>query len=349
MADPAPKPVAPIKKTTTPVATKSKTTPTTSNMTKPAVTLTTGSAFSLPTNLKLVPKPKTKPHTNGTSSSTSTTAGDTEELPITTVTTTPTGQSLTNTKLHLNAPLPVAKKTTIPAKTKTPPVATTEKQTPAAEDDSVEMDTSTTYAAEDFDDTLKEGSISVTSNTTTPEEDLETVVPVAVEAEVDKVVKKATKGTKKGGFVLKSNKPRSKPRSRSTRAGVNFPVGRLQRQLKNTSSKYASRVRSEAAVFLAGVLDYLCVEVIDLAVRETKAADVKRLTPKHIHLALLNDAELRQLCAEWMILIPEGGTESTEKLLILAEKKKEELLKAERKDQRHAKALEKRKHAPQQQ
>lgn len=47
--------------------------------------------------------------------------------------------------------------------------------------------------------------------------------------------------------------------SRSTKAGLQFPVGRIARFLK--AGKYAQRVGAGAPVYLAAVLEYLAAEV----------------------------------------------------------------------------------------
>ena len=51
----------------------------------------------------------------------------------------------------------------------------------------------------------------------------------------------------------------AKRRSRSSKAGVKFPVDRIARFLK--VRKYAKRVSAGAPVFLVAVLEYLAVEV----------------------------------------------------------------------------------------
>ncbi len=47
--------------------------------------------------------------------------------------------------------------------------------------------------------------------------------------------------------------------SKSTKAGLQFPVGRIARYLKK--GKYAERVGGGAPVYLAAVLEYLTAEV----------------------------------------------------------------------------------------
>lgn len=50
-----------------------------------------------------------------------------------------------------------------------------------------------------------------------------------------------------------------KATSRSSKAGLQFPVGRIARFLK--AGKYAERVGAGAPVYLAAVLEYLAAEV----------------------------------------------------------------------------------------
>ena len=63
-------------------------------------------------------------------------------------------------------------------------------------------------------------------------------------------------GNAKGG----RGKPKaSKSVSRSQKAGLQFPVGRIARFLK--AGKYAERVGAGAPVYLSAVLEYLAAEV----------------------------------------------------------------------------------------
>ena len=63
-------------------------------------------------------------------------------------------------------------------------------------------------------------------------------------------------GSTKGG----RGKPKaSKSVSRSQKAGLQFPVGRIARFLK--AGKYAERVGAGAPVYLSAVLEYLAAEV----------------------------------------------------------------------------------------
>ena len=101
----------------------------------------------------------------------------------------------------------------------------------------------------------------------------------------------------------KEGKIRSKGKSRSSRAGLQFPVGRIHRLLKK--GRYAKRVGAGTSVYLAAVLEYLCAEVLELA--GNAAADNKksRIIPRHLQLAIRNDEELNKLLVD--VTIAQGG------------------------------------------
>ena len=85
----------------------------------------------------------------------------------------------------------------------------------------------------------------------------------------------------------------SRPVSRSCKAGLQFPVGRIARFLK--AGRYAERVGAGAPVYLAAVLEYLAAEVLELAGNAAKDNKKTRIVPRHIQLAVRNDEELNRL------------------------------------------------------
>merc|ERR1712010_113811 len=85
----------------------------------------------------------------------------------------------------------------------------------------------------------------------------------------------------------------SRPVSKAARAGLQFPVGRVARFLKQ--GKYADRVGAGAPVYLAAVLEYLAAEVLGLAGNAAKDNKRSRIVPRHLQLAIRNDEELNRL------------------------------------------------------
>ena len=109
----------------------------------------------------------------------------------------------------------------------------------------------------------------------------------------------ASKAAKSG----KAKSTSTKAQSKSTRAGLQFPVGRLGRLIRH--AKYAERVGAGAPVYLAAVLEYLAAEVLELAGNAAKDNKKTRINPRHILLAIRNDEELNKLLAN--TTIAEGG------------------------------------------
>lgn len=103
-------------------------------------------------------------------------------------------------------------------------------------------------------------------------------------------------GGRKGGAKKKSV-------SRSTKAGLQFPVARIGRYLKK--GRYSKRVGTGAAVYLAAVMEYLAAEVLELAGNAAKDNKKNRIIPRHILLAVRNDDELGKLLVG--VTIAHGG------------------------------------------
>eukprot|EP01112_Ceratiomyxa_fruticulosa_P015589 TRINITY_DN45_c0_g1_i4.p1 TRINITY_DN45_c0_g1~~TRINITY_DN45_c0_g1_i4.p1 ORF type:complete len:152 (-),score=46.22 TRINITY_DN45_c0_g1_i4:187-642(-) len=91
--------------------------------------------------------------------------------------------------------------------------------------------------------------------------------------------------------------------SRSFRAGLQFPVGRIHRQLRE--GRYAARIGAGAPVYLAAVLEYLAAEILELAGNASRDNKKVRIVPRHIQLAIRNDEELNKLLSD--VTIASGG------------------------------------------
>ncbi|KAM9264963.1 histone H2A-like [Cariama cristata] len=99
-------------------------------------------------------------------------------------------------------------------------------------------------------------------------------------------------------------KPGAAPKkTKSARAGLQFPVGRVYRLLKR--GNYAHRIGPGAAIYLAAVLEYLSAEILELAGNAARENKKARILPRHIQLAVRNDDELNKLFS--CVTIAQGG------------------------------------------
>jgi len=100
-----------------------------------------------------------------------------------------------------------------------------------------------------------------------------------------------------------SAKSRKASMSRTKKAGLQFPVGRIHRHLK--SGGYADRIGAGAPVYLAAVMEYLTAEVLELAGNAARDNKKTRIIPRHVQLAVRNDEELNKLLSG--VTIAAGG------------------------------------------
>nr|CCC48944.1 putative histone H2A [Trypanosoma vivax Y486] len=101
------------------------------------------------------------------------------------------------------------------------------------------------------------------------------------------------KASKKGGS------------SRSAKAGLIFPVGRVGSMLRR--GQYARRIGASGAVYMAAVLEYLTAELLELSVKAAsqQTKKTKRLTPRTVTLAVRLDDDLGALLRN--VTLSRGG------------------------------------------
>ncbi len=123
-------------------------------------------------------------------------------------------------------------------------------------------------------------------------------------------------GKGKGGRG--KGKAGGKSTTKSVKAGLQFPVGRIGRYLKK--GKYATRLGAGAPVYLCAVLEYLCAEILELAGNAARDNKKSRIIPRHIQLAVRNDEELNKLLGG--VTIASGGVLPNIHAVLLPKKSK---------------------------
>uniref|UniRef100_UPI00398E675C histone H2A-III-like n=1 Tax=Pristiophorus japonicus TaxID=55135 RepID=UPI00398E675C len=98
-------------------------------------------------------------------------------------------------------------------------------------------------------------------------------------------------------------KARAWAKSRSSRVGLQFPVGRDHRLLRK--GNYAECVGAGAPVYMAAVLKYLTAEILEQAGNPVRDNKKIRTIPRHLQVAIRNDQELNKLLGK--VTIAQGG------------------------------------------
>ena len=128
----------------------------------------------------------------------------------------------------------------------------------------------------------------------------------------------------------KSSKDRKAPVSKSNRAGLEFPVSRVAKFLRDRS--YFNRISNGASIYITAALEFIMSEVLDLTGEATKALGKKRIFPQSIFMGIQDDDDLNSLFQN--AIIAKGGSmdivnEFTEKM----KKKKRKRTQSQNKSQ----------------
>nr|XP_033798809.1 late histone H2A.2.2-like [Geotrypetes seraphini] len=113
-------------------------------------------------------------------------------------------------------------------------------------------------------------------------------------------------------------KPKTGRKSRSAKAGITFPVGRIHRLLRK--GNYADRIGSGASIYLAAVMEYLTAEILELAGNVARENKKLRILPRHFLLAIRNDEELNKLL--YGVTVAQGGVYPNIQATLLPKKTK---------------------------
>ena len=95
----------------------------------------------------------------------------------------------------------------------------------------------------------------------------------------------------------------AKPVTQSRKAGLVFPIGRVGRYMRK--GRYSERVGLSGPVFMAGVLEYLTSEILELAGEIATEHKKMRILPRHLQMAVRTDDEFNKMLA--VAQISQGG------------------------------------------
>ncbi|XP_078397353.1 histone H2A-like [Cetorhinus maximus] len=112
------------------------------------------------------------------------------------------------------------------------------------------------------------------------------------------------------------DKGHAKAKTCSSRAGLQFPVGRIHWLL--CKDHYAECVGAGAPIYLATVPEYLTAEILELAGYATRDNKKTRIIPHHLQLAIRNHKELNKLLGG--VTIAQGGALPDSQAVLLPKK-----------------------------
>ncbi|XP_053925380.1 histone H2A-beta, sperm [Cuculus canorus] len=87
--------------------------------------------------------------------------------------------------------------------------------------------------------------------------------------------------------------------SRSSRAGLLFPVSRVERHLRR--GHFAKRFAANAPVYLAAVMQCVTHKLLDVAGEVAKKSNQRRISPSHLKMAVQKSSALKKLLQDSML------------------------------------------------
>jgi len=113
--------------------------------------------------------------------------------------------------------------------------------------------------------------------------------------------------------LVQGDPPARPPRPRrltlSARRGLTFPITRTRRIMKQHLRR---PVGDFAATYLASVLEALAAEVLELSGNQAQAASQKRISPRHVFLAIRGDEEFKEVFGRSVV----GGAGGASRMIL---------------------------------
>lgn len=104
--------------------------------------------------------------------------------------------------------------------------------------------------------------------------------------------------------IMAGGKVKKKTLSKSARAGLVFPVAKVNKHLRQAHK--SSRVGGGAPIYLAGVLEYAAAEILEMAMAGMSKR--KRITPTDILCGVRSDRELNIMLSGTSVFVGDRVT-----------------------------------------
>ena len=121
--------------------------------------------------------------------------------------------------------------------------------------------------------------------------------------------------------------------SKSTKAGLVFPVARINRRL--TENKTTKRVGGGAAIYMTAVLEYFTAEVLELAINEAKAdsnGKRSRINPIDVLRAVRNDPAINKALNGLRVMVGDKQKDTAEQIISKTDLEAKQLVKMQSSD-----------------
>lgn len=140
--------------------------------------------------------------------------------------------------------------------------------------------------------------------------------------------------SRSGGATVAVRKSGKKPSvSKSAKAGLSFPVARVNRRL--TENKTTKRVGAGAPIFMTAILEYFAAEILELSINEVKAdgnGKRSRITPTDVLRAVRNDNGINKAINGLRVMVGDKQKDTAEMIICKTDLDAKQLLKMQNSD-----------------